>query len=154
MRRDVFALADLPSPEDVEGLPFSSEKAPSQVLGRLLERLPGARDAHRAFAVKCASRKGCGLEASACAREALAPELASVGPSCLLCFGARAAQGAMLALRTLGVAPESCDLVAHDDLAFSAPWGPMRVLVLPSALELDRYPDWRSGVWEKLAFLR
>jgi len=154
VRREVFALADVPSPDESEGLPFTSEKAPSQVLGRLLDRLAAARDAHRSFAVKCASRKGCGFEAVSCARDALAPELAVVSPSCLLCFGARAAQGASLALRSLGVPAEDCDLLPADDVRVVAPWGAVRVLVLPSALELDRYPEWRAGVWERLAFLR
>ena len=156
--KDVFALADYPTEADegaTRGDPlFMADTAPSRILARLLDKLPGAAGAHRAFAVKCASKKGfLAGEACACAQEILALELAAVAPGCVLCFGGRALEGLREAARHLGAALP-VDLGIASEVAWKAPWAQVRVLALPSALELDRFPEWRSGVWERLAFLR
>jgi uracil-DNA glycosylase len=152
-------LADVPSIEDeaCEGLPFSSEKAPSAVLGRLLEKLPRGQDAHRSFAQKCFPKKGpLRGEALACAREVLSRELGVVQPEVVLCFGFRALTGVAEALRLGDAQTVSLLKAAHQcgSCEFQAPWGAVAVVGLPSALELERFPEWRSGVWERLAFLR
>ena len=156
--KDVFALADYPTEAD-EGAAasdplFMVDSAPSRILARLLDKLPGAAGAHRAFAVKCASKKGfLAGEACACAQQILALELAAVAPGCVLCFGGRAFEGLREAARQLGAALPA-DLGTASEVAWKAPWAEVRVLALPSALELDRFPEWRAGVWERLAFLR
>jgi hypothetical protein len=141
---EVFALADYPT----------AEAAPSNILARLLDKLPGASEAHRAFALKCSSRRG-DLTNAICegSRALLARELAAVAPRCILCFGGRALEGLREAAKSLA-APLAESSAPTEKTLWESPWGPVNVLVLPSALELERFPLWRQGVWERLSFLR
>jgi|GEM_PF-4186789 len=151
----VFVLAELVTVEDesasLDVALFSAEKSPSQVLDRLFGRLGlPPQGVHRAFAVKCIARKGIGRrEATTCATRALAPELAAVRPEVVLCFGTRARE-AFLSAAEGGLSEET----SPDEVTMSVAWGKVRALFLPSALELERWPEWRSGVWEALGFLR
>lgn len=158
-RNPLFVLSDVPSPEDeaCEGPLFSAEKSSAAVLCRLLDKLPQGHLAHRSFAQKCFSRKGpLGGDDSVCAREVLSRELARVQPEVVLCFGHRAllglGEGFQASKEALAELLAACQ--KGHACEFHAAWGTVAVVVLPSALELERFPEWRAGVWERLAFLR
>lgn len=160
----VFVVAESVSPEDdahaatvATVVPFSAEKSPSRILARLLERLEQGSVAHRAYATKCLARRGYGhAELRTCARLNLGSELAHVRPAVVLAFGPRARDALVEVFGSAlgGALPSSGEGGGLDDLSTASPWGTVRVVSLPSALELDAYPEWRKGVWERLAFLR
>ncbi len=142
--KPVFFLADFVQQQDEDGPLFQGE-APSQVLGRLIERLGIGGRVHRSFALKCASRAAppTPREFAACGVY-LEEELRVVEPEAIVVFGLRAADSLARAAGVPYLLEGQVEILGKR----------RQVLLCPSVTELHQIPSWRSAVWRELQVLR
>lgn len=124
-----------------------------KVLDNLLTKLKlNETTSHRSFAIKCLPKKGIpNTTLSQCSFH-LRAEFEVLQPQIVLLFGVRAQESWRMAnarkgeaQSTLVPAPE-CGHWFNEDLNGR----PSRIYTLPSARELEAFPEWRMPVWELL----
>lgn len=141
--KSVFVLLDQPHSKAGFGDDLSDKSSPNSLIGSLLNRARLQSQAHVSYALKAPlHRMPEDGWVKICAKEWLEEEIEYIRPQVVLAFGHRA----LLALRT--IRPEPMLAVdAGQSGQISASYGPLRVYVFPSALELEHCPSWRQGVW-------
>ncbi len=124
-----------------------------KVLDNLLTKLKlNENTSHRSFAIKCLPKKGIpNTTLSQCSFH-LRSEFEVLQPQIVLLFGVRAQESWKMANARKGEAqsifapaPE-CGHWFNEDLNGR----PSRIFALPSARELEAFPEWRMPVWELL----
>lgn len=126
-----FILAEFPETEDEASKGIFDSESSTGVILNLIEKLGIRQAAHFSFALKSVPPKELPDDhVSCCMFETLKEELNRVSPEVIFCFGMRA----FSALERLDVST--------------------KIYLLPTALELKHYPQWRLPVWSKLVHFK
>lgn len=144
-----FVLAEFPDADDESGTAVFAKNSNTGVILNLLEKLGIDDQSHHSFALKCFSKNLVPDDhLPICVMENLFHEIQMVKPNVLLCFGARAFH----ALSKFIMPAESLKLGNKHTFEYTS--GSLDVYPLPSAQELNQYPNWRLSVWSKLVHFK
>jgi uracil-DNA glycosylase family 4 len=142
----VMVVSDYPEPAD-ESAPleeplFTAHKSPHQVLQRMFHYLGISQSIHRTFAIKCTAPRGIpNTSAQSCAKYLLA-EIACVNPEIIICSGLRSARSILsTAIWNFAETPELGEIGS-----IPIEGRPRRLLLIPSATELEANEKWRGPV--------
>jgi uracil-DNA glycosylase len=144
-----LVVLDQPFESDSLSGDLAAERSPNHLIQRLLTRAGILRQTHVVYALRSRLMQAPQDKwVKVCAQHWLLAEIEVLVPQVILVFGARAC----LAVQFLF--PDPLLAVEQGGEAIVHHRGrPIRVVMLPSSLELQFFPSWRQGVWEKVSLL-
>lgn len=147
-KKSFFILSDFPRKEDEESDQVFAPGSPSSVLANLVQKLGVLQQSYFSFALKCVPDKGIPQQGiSLCATHHLSFELEQVDPQVIFCFGYRA----LFSLTHLdSKLKDTACCENQDPITFQFKNKSVMLFFLPSASDLQSFPQWRTQVWRQL----
>lgn len=147
-KKSFFILSDFPRKEDEQSDQVFASGSPSSVLSNLVQKLGISQQSYFSFGLKCVPDKGIPQQGMVlCATHHLSFELEQVDPRVIFCFGHRA----LFSLAHLDPKLKETALFENQGLiTFYLKNKPIDLFFLPSAGDLQSFPQWRTQVWKQL----